>query len=1386
MDDRRSTRLGPLAAALGGLLLGIAIVAIWFMRSGGTANRTGLLLPADSAVPAAESARDAEVADSTRRGIIHDMHARVSEQLAENAPVTTRLRGSLRVRAADLVWHEQNGSTFARVSRASAILDADAAGRGDILLSDVALSNAVVNLRQATPAARWNYEVVLAEVLGGEGRNSSRAPSGRKRTFALNGVRIDNTLVDVRLPDQHLIFRDVDANLARIVFSEPGRSVPELLLTRVDTELDMPARGQRIALAAEGGRIRFLDEGVGFEINTVMVEEAQLADLAGIWSGDLPGYGVRATGRAVDLQLASIRFLAPERIPEEGMASFAFAVDPVDEDRTHITLTNIAASSGDSRVTGDLSAFVLANGFQLEDADLRVDPLQLALIERVLGRELPYTGTLTGSVRGSGGDIRFDLNARLTAPGVGPPLLAQIEGRLALFDGQPTLRGVAVTLDNAPLAALRPLLPGLPFGGTISGRIALEGSPNSAPLDVDVRLDLAEGTVTALGTVDLTGAIPRYDLTGDLIGVNLQAVFATRAPPVTMTANFAVNGMGTDPATLNAQLELNGRFSGWQARAGDGVRLSARIQDGTADVDTLAVQLATMFLDADGAWRFVEPQSGAIDYLLAVTSLQPWGPYIPVVGDSTAAGSIEASGRVEGPLSAIRVAGRVDAEELRLGSDWSANVLEGEFDVAFGGPVPRITADFSGRGIGTPTAGAYEVATVNLQLTDPSFALEVRADRVGGGIVEVVADGRVPYEGAREVVVQRARLDLAQGQWTLTQPATINWGTPDGLAVRNFELRDQETEGRIALDGVVFPLHNADVAIDIAALPVGDVQALLGQQPYITGDVWAQGTFNGAIPRIDLTFRLDSGVVSGIDVRNLNGTVEYADGSLHTIANMSFDTAGTLEIDARLPMIVAFEDSTRFELLDDGAIEGRIVAQDVALSPLNVVVPFVRDARGRVNGTVTLGGTVAAPELAGDMTLANGDVVVPMLNVHFRQVEARASLAGRVLTLESLRAQAGGFLDATGTITFTELTRPTVNITAQLDAFQPLGVDDLPDAEMTGTVRLEGPLSGIVMTGAIAVADGYVPIPEVGGGIDEDVFATGSGIDPLNADAQPSLLDGLTIRDLNIEVQEDVWFTALEARAQLAGDLVVNKSGSEYRVQGDLEGEGGSYTLEAGPIVRRFDIAHARVRFLGLPEPNPAIDITATRSILTETGPIEVEVRIGGTLKAPTLTLASSSAANIPQSELLSFLLFGRASSSLGGDIPGEALLTQTVLGGVEEMLALRIEEAFAEGLGTSLDVFQVRFADGVFGVPTLVVGQEIADDVFLTVESALSALFGEGTSTADAWAIRLEWAFAEQSSVRAGIEPVRSVQLLRGLDVALPTKRPRQFSLEVRRRWTY
>jgi hypothetical protein len=1379
----------PLVAA--GIAAGLVTASfiIWFFITGFNRGAGDAVLINDEPGAIPRAVTRAPPPDGPGPGLIGNRERGIWGRLEPLRVVARPLRGPLAITARRIVWDDPGGDRFATADLVTAQLDAGAAARGDFLLDNVVLRTPVVELRQPRPRGDWNFQAVFAELLEGDGR------PGPVRTIRLRNVSVADGTVRVTRPEQRFVLRAVDARMPLVVLSQPGVPDPYLRVTTLSMDFvqTLPETGQ-LAIRASDGLFYFPDGRVRFDVASLTLDRTQFATLRGVWDPADPGFGITATGLALDVRLEDVAFLTPEAFPAAGTARFNFAIRPLPLDRTEAMLTELDARFNGSRIGGALTAQFGEEFFLLRSADLLLDPLQLAVVEGFTG-PLPYGGALQGRVLGDDGDIRFDLTAALTAPQVAGTFPVGITGRALLRPDEVLLQRVELRLDRTPLAALRAVAPALPVQGSVTGLVTLTGMPTRSPLTLDVRLEAGGGVALVEGTLDLTGAVPAYDLRGRLLGVQLQQVLAPDVPPAALTANFAFAGSGFDPAVMMSTIRLDGRFTGWEAGPADTVHLRAAVRQGVLDVQSLAMRLATAEVAASGSWRFLEPQAGAITYAVNVASLRPFGPYLPWVGDEVAAGSLVAAGSISGTLERMRLSGDLTATDVRA-REWQATLLTAEYDVAFGGDqLPVMVVDARGRGLVAPGVGALSEATLSLNLTSPTFVLALDGTRPGGGVVQVAASGSVPEDGPRLITLEQVVFDLEDGRWALAQPTVIRW-LGDEWMVDGLVLEEARTGGRVALDGRILPMVGVDMRFEVAALPTGEILALLGLPPHVQGALWAEGTVVGAAesPRVEVAFRLEDGAVEDVPVQRLEGTISHLAEVTRIQAQVLVDDEGYLEVDVSLPSIVRIGATPIFELVDGVPLDGRLTARQFALSAVTALFPAdLRDVTGVVNAEVLLSGTADAPVVAGEARLAGGSVLIMDLNQTWDEISGDVGFDGRRLLIRDLRARSDGWVVIGGQVVLERLDQPVTDLTATFDGFRPIGVEGQRDAALFGQLALAGPPVGLELTGSLRVDDGFVAIPAMGGAGQDLVDIAGPAPvagQQLEA-AQGAVFENLVIHNLIVTAGDGAWFIAEEARAQLSGQLVVNKVGDAIPITGTLSGTRGQYILIAGPIVRRFDIVSAQMRFLGDPQPNPVVDITARRIVFDPGGrQLDVNVRITGTLDNPRLSLAGGDVAGVAEAELLSFLIFGQPTFALGGEfVPGEALLEQAFVGGFAELLAIELERGLG---GFGLDIFQIRLGRGPLGglgAPTLVMGRQLREDVFVTVETGLTALFG-GSGAGELpnhWAVRLDWTFAPQSRATLAWEPVYAGRAFRGAVFALPlTQQRQQFLVEVRRRWTY
>ncbi|MFW6201443.1 MAG: translocation/assembly module TamB domain-containing protein, partial [Gemmatimonadota bacterium] len=737
-------------------------------------------------------------------------------------------------------------------------------------------------------------------------------------------------------------------------------------------------------------------------------------------------------------------------------------------------------------------------------------------------------------------------------------------------------------------------------------------------------------------------------------------------------------------------------------------------------------------------------------------------------------------------------------------ADWFIGAAAADYAVA-APPRRGLDLDLVAETVETPELGAFDRAELRARVRDPIFDVALNATRPGrdDGVL-LIADGRF-LDGTRVATLRELRFDLDDSPWTLVEPALVRWGDDVGaVEVVDLRLREADGDGMLAFDGR-YPPDGADgLAFRAEAVPVAEWFRLAGRAPPVTGMVWADGELLGTLasPRIDLAFRVLQPRIDDVQLARLEGELAYAPSRLAGDVDVRVDTVsatgGSLDVDGSVPFIVSLTDGFDARLAETGAVDITAVADRFPVVVLEPLFFDLRDLEGWIDGRIVVGGAFRRPRLDGGLGLRDGAATVLPLDQRYDSIGAVVAFEDRRAVVREARARSDGWARLAGTVDLQRLDRPVLDLRLDFDEFRPIGVDDHDDAAVWGELRAAGPWSAPVLSGEVRVDDGTVPVPGIDGdgldaGFDEEEFV---GIDAAFDTAiarQPTWLDRIVLDAVVVTAGEDMWFGADQVRAQLAGELTVIRTAPDaLQIFGSLQGERGTITLIAGPIVRRLDIVDSEIRFFGTTDLDPAIDITASQTVFGPDGqPFDILVQIGGTLDDPTLALAQPDGAPVPESELLSLLVFGQPTYTLApGVVPAEQVVGDVFFGGLAGLAAIELEEALVADFGLPFEYVRIQPGPGdfggLFGAPIVVLGTQLADDLFLTIDTGLGTFFG-GTEVATTWGVAIQWRIDPEWTAEFGIEPVFRGRFFPTVGFFVPALSPeQQFFLDVRRRWTY
>src|SRR4051812_41317501 len=1031
----------------------------------------------------------------------------------------------------------------------------------------------------------------------------------------------------------------------------------------------------------------------------------------------------------------------------------------------------------DDRLSG--RSHLIANGvmglaggvFSARDLRTRMLPLQTGLM-KAIAPKLFLNGTLSGTATLNGSST-----AIMTAVGdvthVDRGAVSHATGRFAFRPRG--LLWVDVDAQMHPLSLVtfgRIAAPTLGLHGNASGPLRLRGSIGD--MSVNTQMTIAGGGyVDVRGTMDLASKETGYNLVFNTRDFNAGAILA-KAPSTAVTANGSFRGRGFNPATMQAQLVANVGASRIDTVNVDSANVRVAIANGIARFDTLAVDLPQGIVEAKGNFGLDPSHSGAFTYHVAVDSLSNFaglmskdttlvqprpgilaGRVAKAKSDSSRiARATEVERAITGvslPRAAVdtptavrknQLSGSLVADGVATGNIKTFSLkgtASGTNIVARGNTVGAFTADYDWVNARTPQsqvsvnaqarsvrAAGFDLDSVGAKLTyrkpNGTLSLVVNQDNSR----TYAADAAFTLDKVRNALtLNNLKLQFDTSTWASTHTAALHWGQA-GVDVENLELRNGGN-GRIYVNGFVPKQGSANLDLAVDNLDIGDVIALTqsgaNAQGLVSLNVHATGTlenpeFKGAFGATDLIY-------NGAAVPELHGNVQYANQTLTGRAEaMQPGQAPFLVAEGTVPINLAVTGVTGSRFPADRQIALNVTADSLPLDVVPQLTAYVSNLKGKLASNFKVGGTLNHPQVTGNFSLHQGQAKVVPAGITLNGIEASIRLLGDTVVVDSVVAYNKGRIALTGGIGLQSLTTPSFDLHLQTSNAEVLK-NERGNLFVSANLAMSGPFKDAHVTGDVRVRDGvlYIPPPEnknlVGAGDPAlfNVLDTAVMSDREIFPGQSPLLANLRM-DVNMRVDRDVFVRSREANVEVYSEdplaIHVNRAKQTLVIDGVLLTERGEYTF----MTRRFNIKRGSATFINSTELNPTLQGTAEYEVREPNREaINIQIVVGGTLHTPNISLTSDAQPPISQSDLLSYLAFGRSASSLL-QLEGSGLTGQTSSGnlvGVGAALAMKrmaavamgvmadeVEGEATKGLGT--DVFDITPAD----VPTEIGAQNV------------------------------------------------------------------------------
>lgn len=514
-------------------------------------------------------------------------------------------------------------------------------------------------------------------------------------------------------------------------------------------------------------------------------------------------------------------------------------------------------------------------------------------------------------------------------------------------------------------------------------------------------------------------------------------------------------------------------------------------------------------------------------------------------------------------------------------------------------------------------------------------------------------------------------------------------------------------EGGITLDGRMGPEGN-DVDLTLNRLSLGLLR-MVDPTQNVGGEINGRVVVGGAraaptadidLAAKDVTFDRASGVSLALDLKG-----DWRDAMLRSTGKLTFSTGGFLDINTALGL--GADPMTGAPQLAENAPVDAKVNGDLDLALVN---RFLAGGADRISGTMRIDlaadGTLAQPLVAGTASLSNGRYENVRYGIKLKDMTAELRGDGDRFEVASFSARTPGKgqVSANGGISL-EGDMP-IEVALKLVKAQVINTDTAfaivdADLRLVGTAKSE-----VALTGSVTVPKSELRIPDrLPASVQEiayvEVNTPPERAQKLAEEAKPPAKTLGIKLDIKIDIPQKMAIRGRGLDAEMAGALAVTGTADQPVVTGEVAMRRGTLDI----VGRHLDFSRGKVEFDGGETVDPILDFVAGARAEN----YDIAINVGGRASFPKITLSSTPA--LPEDEVLSRLLFGKASGSLTAFEALQLAQAAAELAGVDTGVGMLDAVRGATGL----DRLSVDSGDGTTG-PSLSAGRYVSDRVYVGV----------------------------------------------------------------------
>jgi translocation and assembly module TamB len=781
----------------------------------------------------------------------------------------------------------------------------------------------------------------------------------------------------------------------------------------------------------------------------------------------------------------------------------------------------------------------------------------------------------------------------------------------------------------------------------------------------------------------------------------------------TAKLNVDVNIQAKFLPTLETQMQFTARDSQWQGQPFMTKGLILIEGSQIRNIDFQA-SVANNHIKASGSLGQTNSQ---LDWQADLADLTKFG--------ADYAGQANMNGTITGPFENLAVQFKLLAKNIRLPGGLTVAALAGQAAI-MAGEDGKVAGEFNATQLKYSKYPAMD-GSLTLQGTRAQHQINITAQNKELKFESALQGGLISATNHWQGLLQHLTLN-GKTSLKLTAPAQLSLNTKEVILTKA-DL--QLTKGHVLidllkLDELGFASTGRANQIALEDLPAGllTLPARLQGNPVFSAE-WnlnASNSLNGNL-RLwreagDFMMTTTDGTKKPLGLQEVQIEAKFVNNQAAVSAKLKGENLGFLE--ANLTTTVSKLNSG-FALLASAplTLNGTAQLQTLAWLPLP---PSLIDASfdGAINITVAANGTLAAPNLSGNVNGKNLQFSLPTEGVNFSNGILEASFKDNQLLIKKASWQGGeGHLNATGLL-LVDNGKPKIDLDWRAENFTAISrADRLLTLNGVGKTTLVNDM--LTISGNFTVEKGLVELA------DEDTPVLGDDVVILGqTDSAPESALKILLNGLRIDLGKEFTLRGRGLDAQLIGAITLTGL-TEYRphTEGVIQVKQGTY-LAYG---QTLNIERGIINFNGTVD-NPGVNIRAMRN----SKPINAGIEITGTAFLPITKLVSDP--TVADSEKLSWLVLGHGMDETTKNDYGLLSLAAGVLLSQGQSVPLQTQLARAAGLD------EFSFAGGDATSAAVVFGKRLSSKLYLSYQKSISGLLDVARLTfnmTSRWSLRAE-----------------------------------------------